>query len=136
MLIMTFLLLSAKGGFISKCPLCSDFIIEKEIKSADVKWIAPVLPGEPIKLKLVKRNRNDNIVHDADTFEENYLFSRVRRIGYQEIVDIHTQELILLKQYAEECLVNDEKEYEPYAQAVSLKLLNYYNIFFKKNRLF
>lgn len=106
---------SAKGNISGKCPLCSEVILERDLKSADVHWVAALVTGEPIKLKLVRRNKNDYAILEANSFDENYTFCRIKKLSYQDIIRIHEWEINVMNQQLNEFQEQDEeKEHLPF----------------------
>lgn len=81
----------------------------------------PVAPGEPFKLKLMRRNKNDYAILEPGSFEENHTFSRIMKLTYQQIADIRRREILVMQEFLTECTTQeDEKAHLPFISAVQL----------------
>lgn len=90
------------------------------MKSAEIKWIEPVAPGKKIKLRLMKRNKNDYAILEGHSFEEDHTFSRIKKINYKQIADIWRGEEKVLQEFYRECEEQDEKSHRPFVLSVKL----------------
>ena len=110
-----------------KCPLCEDFMIGEDLRTAHITHIDTINPGEPITLKLKKRRKMEFIVYNADDSTEEEEFMRIKKIYFEEILDIKEGEKILLYKELANVEKEDDKESKVFLERVKNFHLNCYS---------
>jgi hypothetical protein len=89
-----------------KCPLCDEYMLSEDLKSVVITHIDLLQSGDPISLKLKRRNKMNYLVFNAEDYSIEEEFVRIRRIFFEEIRDISEAEKIqlynLLMEYTKE----------------------------------
>jgi hypothetical protein len=93
-----------------KCPLCEDFMIGEDLRSTLITHLEVINPGEIITLKLKKRRKMEYIIYNANDFTEEEEFMKIKKIYFDEIMDIKDSEKILL--YQQISMAEKEKDLE------------------------
>ena len=104
-----------------KCPMCGEISIKEDLFSAEIKILPPLSENYFIILKLLYKNKENQMILDPKTLSELPNFNRIIRKNSKSIQNIHKKEKEQLEKFLKENLSSQEIENVQFIEEVKFK---------------